>query len=148
NNVGVDFIQEVNIRTANFSAEHGRKSGASINVVTKSGTNKFHGSAWEYLRNDALDANRFTNNSRNLPKPVLRYNNFGWNTGGPIIKNKFFFFGGMEWKYIRRAEEFRARLPTRAERSGDFSFNLRGPDNIIGTADDGALRDPRNPASS
>jgi Carboxypeptidase regulatory-like domain len=148
NNVGIDFIQEVDIKTASFSAEYGRKSGASINVVTKSGTNEFHGSVWEYLRNDALDANTPTNNARSLSKPALRYNNFGWSLGGPIIKDKFFFFGGMEWKYIRRAEEFTARLPSRAERNGDFSFSLRGPDNIIGTADDGALRDPRNPASS
>lgn len=148
NNVGIDFIQEVDIKAASFSAEYGRKSGASVNVVTKSGTNEIHGGAWDYLRNNALDANLPTNNARSLPKPALRYNNFGWSLGGPIIKDKFFFFGGMEWKYIRRAEEFRGRLPSHAERNGDFSFTLRGPDGIIGTADDGALRDPRNPASS
>lgn len=148
NNVGVDFIQEVAIKTSNFSAEYGRKSGASINVVTRSGTNEFHGSAWEFLRNEKLDANRFFNNSRNVERSPLRYNNFGWSFGGPIIKDKFFFFGGMEWKFIRRTADVVRTLPTRAERNGDFSFRLRGPDGIVGTEDDGVLRDPLNPAST
>jgi len=121
NNVGIDFIREVNIKTSNFSAEYGRNSGASINVVTRSGGNQFHGSAFEYLRNDQLDANTFFNNARGVQRPALRYNNFGWSLGGPIIKDKFFFFGGMEWKFIRRAVGQRRTIPTRAERSGDFS---------------------------
>jgi hypothetical protein len=148
NNVGIDFIQEVSIKTSNFSAEYGRKSGAAINVVTRGGTNEFHGSVWEFLRNEKLDANRFFNNSRNIPRSPLRYNNFGWSFGGPIIKDKLFFFGGMEWKYIRRTADVTRTLPTRAERNGDFSFRLRGPDGVVGTADDGVLRDPRNAAST
>jgi hypothetical protein len=148
NNVGVDFIQEVDIKTSNFSAEFGRKSGAAINVVTRHGGNEFHGSAWEFLRNDKLDANRYFNNSRNVARSPLRYNNFGWSLGGPIIKNKFFFFGGMEWKYIRRTSDAVRTMPTSAELAGDFSQRLRGPDNIVGTADDGVLRDPLNPAST
>ena len=122
NNVGVDFIREVSIKTSNFSAEYGRNSGASINVVTRSGGNQFHGSAFEYLRNDKLDANNFFNNARGVRRPTLRYNNFGWSLGGPIIKDKFFFFGGMEWKYIRRFTTATLQtIPTRAERRGDFS---------------------------
>jgi Carboxypeptidase regulatory-like domain len=149
NNVGVDFIRELAVRTSNFSAEYGRNSGASINVVTKSGGNEFHGSVFEYLRNDKVDANNFFNNMRDVERPGLRYNNFGFSFGGPIIKDKFFFFGGMEWKYIRRFQTSPLRtIPTRAERNGDFSFRLRGPDGIVGTADDGALRNPANPAST
>jgi hypothetical protein len=144
NNIGIDFIQEVKIQTSNFSAEYGRNSGASINVVTRSGGNEFHGSVFEFLRNDKLDANNFFNKARTveIPKPALRYNNFGWSFGGPIIKDKLFFFGGMEWKKIRRFTASTGRtIPTRAERNGDFSLRLRGPDGIVGTADDGALRD-------
>jgi hypothetical protein len=145
NNVGIDFIQEVNIKTSNFSAEYGRNSGASINVVTRAGGNQFHGGAFHEFRNDVLDARSFFAPQRRK----LRYNHFGWNFGGPIIKDKFFFFGGMEWKYIRRdTEPTRRSMPTSAELRGDFSRRLRGPDGIVGTADDGALRDPLNPASS
>jgi len=124
NNVGIDFISEVSIKTSNFSSEFGRNSGASINVVTRSGGNQFHGSAFEYLRNDKLDANNFFNKARavEIAKPVLRYNDFGWSFGGPIKKDKFFFFGGMEWKRIRRFTASTGRsIPTRAERLGDFS---------------------------
>src|SRR2546425_2372675 len=149
NNVGIDFIREVNIKTSNFSSEYGRNSGASINVVTRSGENKFHGSAFEFLRNDKLDANSFFNNAKKIPRPVLRYNNFGGSFGGPIKKDKFFFFVGLEWKLIRRSvtSPFRT-LPSSLERSGDFSVRLRGPDGIVGTADDGALRNPANLAST
>ncbi len=148
NNVGIDFIREVNIKTSNFSSEYGRNSGAAINVVTRSGENSFHGSAFEYLRNDKLDANSYFNNARKVARPSLRYNNFGFSFGGPIIKDKFFFFGGLEWKYIRRLTASAARtMPTRAERIGDFSQRLRGPDNIVGNADDGVLRDPTKPSS-
>jgi len=139
NNVGVDFIQEVKIQTSNFSAEHGRQSGAAINVTTRSGGNKLHGSLFEFLRNDKLDARNFFATSARK----LRFNNFGYSVGGPIIKNKFFFFGGQEWKYIRRTlDPARRTLPTLADLRGDFSFRLRGPDGVVGTADDGALRDP------
>src|SRR5262245_31841892 len=149
NNVGIDFIREVKIQTSNFSSEYGRNSGASINVVTRSGENQFHGSLFEYLRNDKLDANLFFNNSVGVAKPTLRYNNFGGSFGGPIIKDKFFFFGGLEWKLIRRLSvTARRTVPTSAELNGDFSFKLRGPDGIVGTADDGPLRNPANAAAT
>jgi len=119
NNVGIDFIQEVKIQTSNFSAEYGRNAGASINVVTRGGGNDFHGGVFEFIRNDKLDA-------RNFFSPIrakLRFNNFGWNFNGPIIKDKLFFFGGQEYKYIRQdAAPVRRTLPTRAERLGDFSL--------------------------
>ena len=141
NNVGIDFIQEVKVQTANFSAEYGRNSGAQVNVVTKSGGNDFHGSAFEYLRNDVLDARNFFAPVR----PPLRYNDFGYSIGGPIKRDKFFFFGGQEWKKIRRlADPVVRTVPTLAELNGDFSFRLRGADGLVGTADDGLLKDPAN----
>ena len=154
NNVGIDFIQEVKIQTSNFSAEYGRNSGAQINVVTKRGTNEYHGSLFEFHRNDAFDARNFFAPVR----PFLRYNNYGYSIGGPMPflnfgdgggpffssgKNKFFFFAGQEWKSINRLAATQVRtLPTLAELNGDFSFRLRGADGIVGTDDDGVLRDP------
>jgi hypothetical protein len=123
NNVGVDFIQEVKIRTSGFSAEYGRNSGGSINVVTKGGGDHFHGSLFETVRNDVFDAKDYF-----APvKPVLRYNDFGWSFGGPVAigpvkKGKVFFFAGQEWKKIRRfTNPSRQTLPTLAEMKGDFS---------------------------
>jgi len=118
NNVGIDFIQEVKIQTSNFSAEYGRNAGAAVNIVTRGGGNEYHGSVFEFLRNDKLDARRFFAPVRQK----LRFNNFGWNFNGPIKKDKFFFFAGQEFKYIRQdADPARRNLPTRAERLGNFS---------------------------
>jgi Carboxypeptidase regulatory-like domain len=121
-NVGIDFIEQVKIATSNFSAEYGRNSGASINVVTKSGTNQLRGSGFEYGRNDALDANNFFAKQTGVAKAALRYNDYGYTLGGPAIRSKLFFFGGEEWKKIRRqtAPTFRT-LPTTAMEAGDFS---------------------------
>ena len=121
NNVGIDFIQEVKIQTSNFSAEYGRNAGAAVNVVTRGGGNDYHGSVFEFLRNDKLDARSFFSPVRQK----LRFNNFGWNFNGKIVKDKLFFFAGQEYKYIRQdAAPVRRNMPTRAERRGDFS--LRG----------------------
>ena len=117
NNVGIDFIQEVKLQTSNFSAEYGRNSGASINVVTKSGTNEFRGSVFEYLRNDKLDAKDFFA----ARKGKLRFNDYGGTLGGPIQKGKLFFFGGVEYKKIRQEILSRTTMPTTAFRNGDFS---------------------------
>ncbi len=121
-NVGIDFIDQVSIKTSNFSAEYGRNSGAAINVVTKSGSNDFHGSAYEYGRNEHLDSNDFFNDARGVSKAPLRYNDFGWSLGGPIKKDKLFFYAGEEWKKISRLSTFPLRtLPTSAMEQGDFS---------------------------
>ena len=139
NNLGIDYIQEVKIQTSNFSAEYGRNSGAQVSLVTRSGGNSFHGSAFEFLRNDKLDARSFFAPIR----PTLRFNNFGYSIGGPIIKNKFFFFGGQEWKYIRRLSNAQRRtIPALAELDGNFRQRLAGRDGIPGTPDDSVLRDP------
>ncbi|MGH9838650.1 MAG: hypothetical protein ACREEM_07695 [Blastocatellia bacterium] len=122
NNVGIDFIREVKIQTSNFSAEYGRQSGAAINITTRGGTNQFHGSLYEFLRNEQLDANNFFSNASQLPRPPLRFNNFGYSLGGPVRKDKLFFFVGQEWKYVRQGIlPLRRTLPTRRELAGDFS---------------------------
>jgi carboxypeptidase family protein len=145
NNVGIDFIQEVKIQTSNFSAEYGRNAGAAVNVVTRGGGNDYHGSVYEFLRNDKLDARSFFSPVRGK----LRFNNFGWNFNGKIVKDKLFFFVGQEYKYIRQdAAPVRRILPTRAERLGDFSRRLAGFNGIIGDADDGVLRDPTKAANT
>ena len=118
NNVGIDFIQEVKIQTSNFSAEYGRNAGAAVNIVTRGGGNSYHGSVFEFIRNDTLDARNYYSPKR----AKLRFNNFGWNFNGPIKKDKFFFFAGQEYKIIRQDSAPVSRnLPTRAERLGDFS---------------------------
>jgi len=98
NNVGPDFIQEVKIATSNFSAEYGRNSGPAFNIVTKSGTNKFHGTVFEYVRNNIFDARPFFSSF----KTHLVFNDFGYSFGGPIIKDRLFFFGGQEWRRLRQ----------------------------------------------
>jgi len=125
NNVGIDFIREVAVKSSNFSAEYGRNSGASVNVVTRSGGNSFHGALFEFIRNDVLDARDPTPGAVKGP---LRFNDFGWDFGGPIKRGKLFFFGGQEWKRIRRSANAAVRtLPTSAEVNGDFSALLALP---------------------
>jgi hypothetical protein len=125
NNVGIDFIREVAVKSSNFSAEYGRNSGASVNVVTRSGGDSFHGTLFEFIRNDALDARDPTPGAVKGP---LRFNDFGWDFGGPIKRGKLFFFAGEEWKRIRRFANAATRtLPTSAEISGDFSALLALP---------------------
>jgi hypothetical protein len=105
--VPVDDMQEFRIQTSSFAAEFGRTPGAQISIVTRSGTNDFHGSMFDYLRNDKLDANNWFNcyhNSPCLPKAEERQNDFGGTFGGPIVKNRTFFF----FSY----EGLRLRLPT------------------------------------
>ena len=118
NNVSPDFIQEVKLQTSNFSAEYGRNSGPAFNIVTKNGTNQFHGGAFEYFRNDALDARNFFSPQ----KSKLRFNDFGYNVGGPIRKDKLFFFIGEEWKRLRQvAQPTRQTVPTTAMLNGNFA---------------------------
>ena len=125
NNVGIDFIREVAVKSSNFSAEYGRNSGASVNVVTRSGGDSFHGSLFEFIRNDVLDARDPTPGAVKGP---LRFNDFGWDLGGPIKRGKLFFFAGQEWKRIRRSANAAVRtLPTSAEINGDFRALLALP---------------------
>ncbi|MGA8443372.1 MAG: TonB-dependent receptor, partial [Candidatus Sulfotelmatobacter sp.] len=121
----VDAIAEFKIQTSNYSAEFGRTGGAVINATTKSGTNKFHGSAWEFLRNDALDSAQYGFGSA-VPKAPYKQNQFGATLGGPIKKEKDFFFLDYEGTRIHSATLDFATVPTPAEAKGDFS-DLLGP---------------------
>src|SRR5438132_4906680 len=91
-----DTVQEFQQLSLNLSAQYGNSAGSITNLVTKSGTNSFHGSAFEFIRNDVLDANNFFNNQAGQKKTPLRFNQFGGTFGGPIIKDKFFFFGSYQ----------------------------------------------------
>ncbi len=119
NNVGADFIQEVKIATSNFSAEYGRNSGPAFNIVTKNGTNQFHGSVFEFVRNNLFDARPFYSSS----KTHLVFNDFGYAVGGPIVKDRLFFFVGQEWRRLRQQAS-----PTRAPRRVPRSLPVTSPE--------------------
>jgi hypothetical protein len=146
NNVSLSFIDQVKIQTSNFSAELGRNSGAAVNVVTRSGTNRLQGTARYDFRDEKFDEPNFfaaRDANGNRTKPDLEFRNFEGALGGPLVRNKLFFFGGQQYRVINRfTNPSRQTMPTSAELGGDFALRLRGADNIIGTADDGVLRDP------
>ncbi len=112
-----DVVQEFQESQSNYSAGQGLAGGAQVNLVTKSGTNSFHGSAYEFFRNDVLDARNFFDKA----KPPYRQNQFGGSFGGPIRKDKTFFFVGYEGLRIAQRETFLYTVPTMAERGGDFT---------------------------
>jgi hypothetical protein len=124
----VDTIAEFKGIRASYSAEFGRSATGQINAVTKSGTNKFHGTAYEFFRNDALAANNFVNNFRNISRPELRYNDFGYTVGGPLPifhrksgdKNRTFFFWSQEFRRIITYTTLQATVPTEAMKGGAF----------------------------
>ncbi len=92
----MEAIQEFSVLTSNYSAEYGKTSGGVVNAISRSGTNQFHGSVYEFLRNSALDADNFFDNSNGVPKPPFRRNQFGVSAGGPIRKDRTFVFGDYE----------------------------------------------------
>jgi hypothetical protein len=114
----LEAIQEFKVQTSGFSAEFGRSGAAVLNATIKSGTNSFHGAAWEYFRNDKLDAADWFENFHNVPKGELRQNQFGASLGGPIIKNKVFIFG--DYEGLRRVQGtiLSGSVPTVLERNG------------------------------
>ncbi|MDX2181473.1 MAG: carboxypeptidase regulatory-like domain-containing protein [Bryobacteraceae bacterium] len=116
----VEGVQEFKIQTNMFSAEQGRNPGATVNVVSKSGTNQMHGSAYNFLRNAALDARDYFANPTQAT-PSFQQNQFGASFGGPAIKNKLFYFGNYEGYRRKRQEVSLRSVPTMAMRNGDFS---------------------------
>src|SRR5277367_2967204 len=129
----VDAIAEFKVETNAYSAEFGRGNGAIMNAVIKSGTNQFHGDLWEFLRNDKLDAiNPFDAEFGQQP---YQQNQFGFTLGGPIVKNKLFFFGDYEGLRIRQALPQLSTVPTPAEVGGDFSAFLQTNMPITGVLD-------------
>jgi hypothetical protein len=134
-NPNPDAVAEFRVLESDYTAEYGRNGGGIISVVTKSGTNQFHGSAFDFLRNDALDANSFINNRNDLPRQDLKRNQFGATFGGPIVKDKLFFFiayQGKREKVLQTPGDSIAgqtelqTVPTPRELTGDFSQSASG----------------------
>ena len=140
-----DALQEFSVLSSSFSAEYGRGAGSLVTAVTKSGTNQFHGSVYEYLRNDKLDARSFFGHAGLVTKPTLKRNQFGASLGGPVIKDKTFLFFSWESLRERSATTNTGQvLPTPAERAGDFSQSKTKPvDPVSGVR----FPDDRIPAS-
>jgi hypothetical protein len=123
-----DAVREFRVVTNNYSAEYGRFAGGVVDVVTKSGTNSLKGSLYEFFRNEALNANRWTVGESNLQKDPIERNNFGGSVGGPILRNRTFFFGSYNGlRQTTTAFSNDARVPTAAERAGDFSQSVDKP---------------------
>jgi hypothetical protein len=116
--LGVDAVQEFSVLTSNVSAEYGRTSGGVINAITRSGTNQFHGDAYEFLRNDAFDAPNFFENAGAIKKASFRQNQFGVSAGAPIRKDKTFIFGDYEGIRYSKGIPTSITVPSIAARSG------------------------------
>jgi Carboxypeptidase regulatory-like domain/TonB dependent receptor-like, beta-barrel len=121
----VDSIQEYRVMTSNYSAEYGNAAGTVTEVATKAGSNDFHGDAWEFIRNTALNANDFFNNVNHISRPAFHRNQFGFTIGGPIRKNHTFFFGDYEGIRAGQPVTNTSTIPTPAQvqmvQTGDFS---------------------------
>ena len=125
----VDAIEEFKIHRNSYGAEYGQAGGAQIDVVTRGGTNEFHGTGFYFGRRDALNAKNYFLEQANQPKDKLDRNDFGWTFGGPIVKDKLHFFASQEWNREMRGTVRTGLVPTQAERNGDFSqpvFNAGG----------------------
>ena len=131
----VDATQEFKVLTNSMSAEFGRTGGGVISMISRSGTNLYHGSLFEFLRNDNMNANNFFNNQSGAPLAPLAVNQFGGTFGGPIKKEKAFFFFNYEGYRERRAQTRIISSPSARERAGDFSETLTGAGQLIGIYD-------------
>jgi len=132
----VDAVAEFRAMTSNYSAEYGLSSAATFSLVFKSGTQQFHGSAWEFLRNDALDAGNYFTNAAGKSTPKLRFHTFGFNFGGPVTlgklynkeREKTFFFYNMEWRRLIQGGSLNRTVPLTSTYGGNFgSTPLRTP---------------------
>ncbi len=126
-NLGVDAIQEFSVLTSNYSAEYGKTSGGVVNAITRSGTNQFHGSVYEFLRNSKLDAKNFFDD-RTLPIPPFKRNQFGAAIGGPIVRDHTFFFADYEGIRQSKGISTLAFVPSQNARSGLMCSNPAGAD--------------------
>jgi hypothetical protein len=139
----IEALQEFKIQTNAYSAEFGRSSGALINAVIKSGTNELHGSAYEFHRNDNLDAANFFSNKSGAPKPFRLRNQFGGSLGGPIVRNKTFIFGNYEGLRDRAGTVRLSSVPQPIWKQGRFTIPIFNPYNPSDTGQD--FRQPALP---
>ena len=119
----LEAIAEFKVLTSNYGAQYGRNGSGTVEVETKSGTNGFHGNAYEFLRNDAFNSTKYFLDSVSPYKK----NDFGYTIGGPIIKNKTFFFWSQEWRRDRVPADFNQAVPSVEERAGDFTDQCSSP---------------------
>lgn len=142
-----EAVEEFKVQQSNFSAEYGFSGASVVNMVTRSGSNKFHGSAYDFIRNTITDANDWFNDRAGVPIPPVHRHDFGGTFGGPIFKNKTFFFFDFEGQRSSNMNTYVAGVPSAAERTGDFSelcgaaggtFNSAGMCSVT----DGQLWDP------
>jgi hypothetical protein len=139
----VDSVQEFKVQQSNFSAEMGFSGSTVVNMVTRSGSNQFHGSGWEFLRNNILTANNWFSNANGESLAARRYNQFGATVGGPIRKDKTFFFFSYEGTRDVNTSTQTAGVPSAAERKGDFGELCSGGFDSAGRCGgDGQLWDP------
>ncbi|MEP7363656.1 MAG: carboxypeptidase regulatory-like domain-containing protein [Acidobacteriota bacterium] len=144
--VPIEAVEEFKVETATYSAEYGRSGGGVVNVATKSGTNSLHGVVYEFLRNDHLNANSWSNNRNKVPKSLFQNNNYGVAVGGPIIHDKTFFFGNYEAIHAGTPDQFLSTVPTAEQKAGDFSKTLGPNGNLVNVYDYLTSRaDPNNP---
>jgi len=123
----IDAIDEFKVVTSPFAAEYGRAPGGAIVVTTKSGTNQFFGTAYDYFRDERFDQRTFFAKRQNLDKPANDQNQFGFNLGGPILRNRAFFFGDVEATRITQGVLRTGRVATADERNGVFASAIRDP---------------------
>src|SRR5271170_6516901 len=117
-----DAIEEFKVQTSDFSAELGRAAGAVLNATVKSGTNSIHGAAWEFFRNDVLDAADWFEDNNGIKKGELRWNQFGASIGGPVIKNKIFYFGDYQgFRHVQGNTQSGIAVPTVLQRTSGYS---------------------------
>ena len=117
----VDALDEFKLQTSTYSAEFGRSLGGVVNLQIKSGTNTLHGSGFEFLRNDAFDANNFFNNRAGRPKPPFSQHQFGGTIGGPVVKDKTFYFFDYQGYRVNQGATYLSTVPSAKMRAGDFS---------------------------
>ena len=147
--INPDAIEEMKVLTSNYQAEYGRSGGGVIALTTRGGTNELHGGFLYYRRHDSMNADSYFNDLRGgsadgFPRPLYRYNDYGWNLGGPIYiphvvngKNKLFFFISQEYysQLVPQASSVNIMVPTSAERNGDFSASVDGTGKLIKITD-------------
>jgi hypothetical protein len=151
--ISLDNVQEFRVITNNFQPEYGRSSGSQIIVVTRSGSEQYHGEGYIFHRNDSLNANNWFNNRQDQPRSKQRYNDAGFNIGGPIqiphlftkLRDKAFFFVGQEYQNQLNPQGLKdVRVPTPLERTGDFSQSTDNSGNLFPYIRDYTLGAPCN----